>query len=94
VLLYRDGRASILKSWGLGLAKRIGTDAARRVASVTLSMPRRISAKACLGLRSSGRTGDRPTRNALARPAELLHRPRLPRYRVLRRRRPSWDQMT
>ena len=24
VLLYRDGRASILKSWGLGLAKRIG----------------------------------------------------------------------
>ena len=24
VLLHRDGRASILKSWGLGLAKRIG----------------------------------------------------------------------
>jgi len=24
VLLYRDGRASVLKSWGLGLAKRIG----------------------------------------------------------------------
>src|ERR1700745_282541 len=24
LLLYRDGRASILKSWGLGLAKRIG----------------------------------------------------------------------
>jgi transposase len=24
VLLYRDGRTSILKSWGLGLAKRIG----------------------------------------------------------------------
>ena len=24
VLLYRDGRASVLKSWGLELAKRIG----------------------------------------------------------------------